>query len=77
MAAIGVIGTFLAGLVQIALAIINNNQRNSQHADTSAKLDDVKRGVDGQTDALLRVTGSAQRAIGNLEGHAEEKAGVP
>jgi hypothetical protein len=74
LAAIGVLGTFLTGIVQIIMTIINRSERDSQHADTKAVLSDVKRGVDGQTEALLKVTGDAQRAIGNLEGHAAEKA---
>ena len=64
----------ITGVVQVVQLFVARSTRNSQHIDTTRQLDAVKRGVDGQTDALLKVTGEAQRAIGNLEGHTEAKA---
>lgn len=68
------IGTFC----NTGLIILGNRDRTrkaeeavARHAVTTAKLDEVQNGVNGQTQALLKVTGESQKAIGNLEGHAE------
>jgi outer membrane murein-binding lipoprotein Lpp len=43
---------------------------------TSSEVKDLTSQVNGKMNRLLEVTGDARQAIGNLAGHAEEKAGV-
>jgi hypothetical protein len=81
MAAIGVIGTFLAGVVQIMLALINRSERNAQHEVVTAQnraiaanVETVRQDVNGKMAQMLQVSGDAREAVGNLAGHAEEKA---
>lgn len=69
LAAIGVIGTFLSGLVQIALALI----ARTKHAEIADKLEVVRQDVNGQTAKLLQVSGDAREAKGKLAGIAEQK----
>jgi hypothetical protein len=64
----------ISGVVQIIQSFLARSSRDRQHVETTSKLEEVAKGVDGQTTALLKVTGDAQRAAGRLEGKAEEKA---
>lgn len=52
----------------------SRREAKEQHSETNQKLEQVKAGVNGQTAALLKVTGDARQAVGNLAGRAEQKA---
>jgi hypothetical protein len=66
--------TLIAGCVQVVLALIARADRNTKHNDTTAKIEVVRNDVNGKMSELLRVSGDARQAVGNLAGRAEEKA---
>jgi hypothetical protein len=81
MAAIGVLGTFLTGVVTIVLALISRSDNAARHAEVTQqnaavaeKVETVRQDVNGKMAQLVQVSGDAREAKGNLEGHAEEKA---
>ncbi len=55
-------------VVTDALTQVHESVQGVEH-----KVENVRREMNGQAAALLAVTGSAQRAEGNLEGRAEMK----
>ncbi len=64
----------LIGAIQAATIAWLNHQSKKRSTATNAKVEEVHEKVNGQTDALLLVTGQAEKAKGNLEGRAEKVA---
>jgi hypothetical protein len=68
---------FIGGVQAVALAAIAAWLRRGQddnHKATQASIEVVREDVNGKMEKLLKVTGESEKAKGNLEGRAEEKA---
>lgn len=72
---IAVIGALLAAF-QGALAFFGKLRQDKHAQDNKDQLDIIHRDVNGKVETLLQVSGAAERAKGNLEGRAEQKAGI-
>jgi hypothetical protein len=51
-------------------------RQDDHHRETTAGIEVVRQDVNGKMSQLLKIQGDARQAVGNLEGHAEEKAAV-
>ncbi len=61
-------------VITAALAAWLKRAGDINHIDTQDKLKDIHEDVNGKMGTLLKVTGDSQRAIGKLEGVAQEKS---
>lgn len=72
----------VTGIINVTLAVVHDRRSNIRKdaldikiSDTQSTVSQVERNTNGINEAMLKVTAESQRAIGKLEGHAEEKAG--
>jgi hypothetical protein len=61
-------------VITAALAAWLKRAGDINHIDTQNKLGVIHEDVNGKMGTLLRVTGESQRAIGKIEGAAQEKS---
>jgi len=66
-----VILAIVAAVQAIGVAWLNHKSKE-RNVITTAKLEEVHAKVNGQTAALMKVTGESERAKGNLEGRAAQ-----
>lgn len=72
IAAIGAVSTMVQSWINSRAITRNRDEANNNHAETAAKIAEVKQDVNGKMQELMSVSGDAREAIGKLAGAKEE-----